>query len=115
MNLGGLIAIMQHETLRGIDRYGEDAYPGLNIVTEEQRFGWTLGDGFHFEVHSVRLSGVFFTWRQLANVVEGLRLFLVVGERPFATRFRFWDGPGWSSRRRLGGGAFVVDEERLLN
>ena len=114
-SLGGLIAIMQHETLRGINRYGEDAYPGLNIVTEEQRFGWTLGDGFHFEIHSVRFSGIFFTWRQLGNVVEGLRLFLVVGERPFATRFRFWDGLGWSSRRRLGGGAFVVDEERLLS
>ena len=109
LSLGGLIAFIQDEIVRGIDRYGEDAYPALNIVTEEQRFAWTLGDGFRFQIHSARSSGLFFTWRQLGNVVEGLRLFLVVGERPFATRFRFWDGPGWSSKRRLGGGAIVVD------
>lgn len=114
MSLAGLIAVMEFEVVEGIDRDGEDAYPGLNIVIDEQRFGWTLYEGFHFEVYSVRDSGRFFTWGQLSHVVEGLRLFLVVGERPFATKFKFWDGPGrW--RRELGGGAFVVDgdEDRV--
>ena len=108
MSLAGLIAVMEFEVVEGINRDGEDAYPGLNIVIDEQRFGWTLYEGFHFEVYSVRDSGRFFTWGQLSHVVEGLRLFLVVGERPFATKFKFWDGPErW--RRELGGGAFVVD------
>lgn len=108
LSLGGLIAYVQDQIVEGINEHGEDSYPGLNIATEEQRFGWALGDGFHFEIHSVRYSGRYFTWRQLRNMVEGLRLFLVVGERPFATRFLFWDGPrAW--RWRMGGGGIVVD------
>ena len=109
LSLGGLIAVMQHEILRGINQYGEDTYVGFNILAYGQRFQWTLGDGFHFEIHNVKSSNRFFTWKQLENVVEGLRLFLVVGERPFAPRFRFWDGAGWSRTRTLGDGGFVGD------
>ena len=113
MSLGGLIALIQDEIVRGIETFGEDAFPGLNVVAATQQFGWSLGDGFHFEVYNVMFSGTFFTWRQLGHVVEGLRLFLVVGRRPFATEFRFWDGPREWWRTRLGGGAFVVDRDEM--
>lgn len=102
---------MQHSIREGIIRDGGDAFPGLNMVEEEQRFGWGLDYGFHFEMHSIRESGRFFTWEEVWDVVEGLRLYLVVGERCFATVFNFWDGGRWWWRVPLGGGGFVVDGE----
>ena len=110
LSLGGLIAFIQHAIIEGIERDGEDAFPGLNIVENRQNFGWTLGDGFHFEMHNIKGSGTFFTWEQLKDVVEGLRLYLMVGERYYATMFSFWDGEKWWWRMPLGGGGFVIGD-----
>lgn len=111
MSLGGLIAVMQHAIVEGIERDGEDAYPGLDMIADEQRFGWTLGDGFHFRILSFRGTGIYFTWEQVKNVVEGLRLFLIVGERYYSTTFNFWDGPGWWWKTPLGFGGFKTDRD----
>lgn len=111
MSLGGLVAIMQHAIVEGIGRDGEDAYPGLDMIADRQRFGWTLGDGFHFYIRNVERSGRYFTWEQVKNVVEGLRLFLIVGERYYATAFSFRDGPGSWWMMSLGFGGFVIDSD----
>lgn len=108
MSMGGLIAVMQHDILEGIERDGVEAFPGLNILAGKQRVGWTLGDGFHFTIRCINRSGRYFTWGQLQNVVEGLRLFLIVGERYYSTTFNFWDGPGWWWKKPLGVGAFTM-------
>lgn len=113
LSLGGLIAFIQHEIIEGINRDGEDAFPGLNIVEDEQKFGWTLGYGFHFEMHNLKGSGKYIKWEQVKNVVEGLRLYLMVGERYYATMFNFWDGVRWG-RMPLGYGGFVIDVVRKV-
>lgn len=109
MSMGGLIAVIQHAIDEGILRDGEEAFPGLDIIAGRQRFGWTLGDGFYFVVSNVEYTGIYFNWGNLKDVVEGLRLFLIVGERYYATAFNFWDGPGWWWRMQLGSGGFEID------
>lgn len=108
MSMGGLIAVIQHDIAEAIEIEGEDAFPGLD-PDHRQRLGYTLGDGFWLGMQSVKDSH--FTWRQLRNVVEGLRLFLIVGERNYCTKFAFWDGPGSWSRQKLGSGGLVVLDE----
>lgn len=111
MSMAGLIAVIQHAIVEGIDRDGEEAYPGLDMIADRQKFGWTLGDGFYFVIRSTKNTGRYFTWGQLRNVVEGLRLFLIVGERCYATVFNFWDGPGWWWKNPLGSGGFGVEKD----
>ena len=111
MTMGGLIAVVQHVIVEGIDEDGEEAFPATNIFLGQQTFEWTPGDGFYFQTHNVN-TGTFFTWGQLKNVVEGLRLFLIVGERYYGTAFTFWDGPGWWRRRPLGVGGLWLDINR---
>lgn len=112
MSMAGLIAIIQHGIVEGIEGQGEDECPGIDWIHNRQRFVWRLDYGFYFEIHNVSGSGRYFTWGQLKDVVEGLRLYLVVGERSYSTKFHFWDG-WW--RSRLGGGGFIVEEEGVSN
>lgn len=111
MTMGGLMAVVQHVIIEGINENGEEAFPATNIFLGEQIFEWTLGDGYYFQTRNLK-TGTFFTWGQLKNVVEGLRLFLIVGERYYATDFSFWDGPGWWRRRPLGFGGLWLDMNR---
>lgn len=108
MSMGGLIAVIQHDIAEAIEIEGEDAFPVLDI-DHRQRLGYTLGDGFYLVVRSVKGSQRLFTWRQLSNVVEGLRLFLIIGERNYCTEFKFWDGPGRWRVEHLGSGGIVLD------
>ena len=107
MGMGGLIAVVQYEIEMSIEREGADFHPWINYL-EQQMFTYTLGDGFSLILHSTELPGRYFTLQQAANVVEGLRLFSIVGEKFYATEFNFWDGPG-RFRLVLGGGGIVVD------
>lgn len=106
---------MQDAIAEGIESDGEDAFPSLNPFLQELRFGWMLGDGFYLVICNLERSGTFFNWRQLSNVVEGLRLFLVVGERPFATKFKFWDGPGRWRRVLVEGEVLIYEDAVELN
>lgn len=108
MSLTGLIAVVQHAIVEGIHFDGEDAYPDLNIFYGKQRFQWTLGDGFTFLVWNSK-SGNYFTWEQLKHLVEGLKLYLVDGDRYYSVAFNFWDGPGWWRMPPLGHGGFMLD------
>lgn len=101
MSMGGLIAVIQHDIAEAIEIEGEDEFPGL-VDDHRQRVGETLGDGFYLIMSNA--TPRLFTWRQLSNVMEGLRLFLIVGERNYCVNFKFWDGPGG----RLGGGAILL-------
>ena len=108
MSMGGLIAVVQDDIARAIEVEGEDAVPGLDIV-HRQRLAYSLGDGFYLVMRNVEGSQRFFNWRQVSNVVEGLRLFLIVGERNYCTQFRFWDEPGPWREEELGVGGVVLE------
>lgn len=112
MSMGGLIAVIQHAIVEGIDEDGEEHHPNIDLLADEQNFEWTLGDGFYFQISSVADTGRYFTWGQLKDVVEGLRLYLITGDKYYATAFNFWDGPRWWGRLPLGGGGFWVDRDR---
>lgn len=110
MSMGGLIAVLQQMITDDIVNEGEYAYPGL-VDVYRQELAYRLGDGFYFFVHTPKGSQRVFTWRQLRNVVEGLRLFLIVGERNYCTKFQSWDGPWrWIHvGQELGEGGIVLD------
>lgn len=112
-DMGGLIATVQYFIDQGIENYGLEGYPGIVQLTGIQEFGYTLGDGCHFYIRNVKGSGRYFTWEQARNVLEGLRLYLIVGERFYATSFGFWDGPGTLGNSPLGGGGLRVGGEPL--
>ncbi|KAM0796650.1 hypothetical protein BDR22DRAFT_965966 [Usnea florida] len=92
-SLGGLIAVVEDLIVQGIARDGEDFEPGVDPIFRYQELDYSLGDGFHWEVYSNIPAPEFFTWGQLRNVVRGLELYLVQGQRPYTTSFSFWDGP----------------------
>ena len=108
MSMDGLIAEIQQEITDGIEDEGEDAFPGLNIG-HRQSLAYTLGDGFSLVIRSVKGLQRRFTWRQLSNVVEQLRLFLIVGERNYCTKFHFWNGRWRWMGKHLGKGEIVLD------
>ena len=57
-----------------------------------------LGFGIQLRVENVAPERLF-TYRMLYEVVEGLRLFLVVGRRNWEVRFWVWNGVGeWPDR-----------------
>lgn len=109
--MGGLIAVVQHEIERGIQQDGADFSPGVEGGGLWQRIGWSLGDGFTFVLHNNDdVVDQYFSWQQAWNVAEGLRLYLIVGQRFYATEFAFWDGPRLF-RFALGGGGIVVNRD----
>ena len=74
-----------------LDHYGGDAeYPllaGMHQSFEQAGFDLEL-------LIQDCQNGLFFTYRQLYETLEGLMGFLVVGERSWETSFVVWHGPG---------------------
>ena len=60
-----------------------------------QEFYYDIGDGIDLFVLGGGKwnGGGYFTWGQLRDVLEGLRRFLVQGNRFYECCFMFWDGP----------------------
>ena len=112
MSMGGLIAVIQHAIVEGIEEDGEEHLPNIDPLSGLQRFDWTLGDGFYFQIMNILGTGRYFTWGQMKDVVEGLRLYLMIGKKYYATAFSFWVGPGWWRRLPLGAGGLWVDRDR---
>jgi len=67
-----------------------------------QEFGKTLHDGVSLEVWNDHQMA-FFTWRALRNLVVGLRLYLVEGQRNYQCYFSFDEGGSTLGRGRLVG------------
>ena len=111
MSLGGLIAVIEDLIVEGINRDGEDFEPGVDPIFRYQEVEYSLGDGFHWEVYSNIPAPDYFTWGQLKNVVRGLELYLVQGQRPYTTRFSFWDGPRTWLTPPLGLGVIALGNE----
>ena len=111
LSLGGLLAVVQDIISESIREDGEDAHPGVDPYFMYQTVAYSLGDGFRLKVYSRLPATTLFTLGQLRNVVRGLELYLVEGERPYATVFSFWDGPRswWTSP--LGHGAVALGNE----
>ena len=107
-NLHSLILYAKATVIEGMEEHGVNAlYPTYN--TNVQQFS-TLGINCKLWVRNLRDGERRFTWGQLYNVVEGLRLYLVQGGRNYETRFAFANsGP------RLGHGRVynMVDSESL--
>lgn len=90
--LQSLLRITEDNIQRGIDVLGRDAlFPALGNDHRQQFTEEGLG--------TVRISisdfkaGNQFCWGDVWDVVEGLRLFLLEGERSFVTYFTFWEEP----------------------
>jgi len=66
-----------------------------NLDGGRQEFYCDVGDGIDLFVLSGGKwnGGGYFTWGQLRDVLEGLRRFLVEGNRFYECYFMFWDGP----------------------
>ena len=111
LSLGGLIASVEDLVVQGIRRDGENMCPGVDPIFRYQQTEYSLGDGFHFEVYTDIPAPEFFTWGELKNVVKGLELYLVQGQRPYATIFSFWDGPRGLFTRPLGHGVVKLGNE----
>ena len=111
LSLGGLIASVQDTIVQGIRIGGENLCPGVDPIFRYQELDYSLGDGFHFEVYTDIPAPEFFTWGELKNVVRGLELYLVQGQRPYATVFSFWDGPRSWHTRPLGHGRIELGNE----
>ena len=91
IDLQSLLRLAQAVAKEGSDHHGGDAvYP--------------LQAGFHqsFERDGFDLylliqdcdNGLFFTYRQLYETLEGLTWYLVIGERNWESTFVVWNGPG---------------------
>lgn len=104
-----LIGYIQHCINESIEVDGEHAYPPIDLAQSQQLYLWTLGAGIYIVIENVKGSGRYFTWGQLKNVVEGLRLFLIEGQRYYKTAFTFWDGR-WQPL--LGEGRFILEPDR---
>ena len=111
LSLGGLIAALEDTIALGIRHGGEHVCPGVDPIFRYQQLEYSLGDGFHFEVYTDIPAPEFFTWGELKNVVKGLELYLVQGQRPYVTGFSFWDGPRSLLTRPLGHGAIALGDE----
>ena len=105
MDMRGLIAISQAIIKETIEAIGPHHILPVS-PNGEQEFYRELGDGIEFFVQNVR-PFEYFTWDTLGEVVEGLRLYLIVGERYRQTYFNFWEedaGPvGTGCIRRIEG------------
>lgn len=76
----------------GIDQFGRHTlYPqGPHLLQLYSQ----LGFGIEIRIHDIRETPHLFTWQNLKETVEGLRLYLVEGKRFYETHFMFWNGPG---------------------
>ena len=111
LSLGGLIAAVDDLIVQGIRRDGGDWEPGVDPIFRYQELEYSLGDGFHWDVYTDIPAPGFVSWGQLKNVVKGLELYLVQGERPYTTVFSFWDGPRSWITPPLGHGAIALGNE----
>ena len=90
-HLNVLLSVIRDYLDEQIKRIGEDAvYPVEGLGT--QHFSKTLGDGVHVEVWNLDYQARF-TWGILADVIEGLWLFLVQGSRYWQCWFEVFERP----------------------
>ena len=111
LDLGGLIAAIEDLIVQGINRDGDHWEPGVDPIFRYQYLEYSLGDGFHWEVYTDIPARDFVSWGQLKNVVKGLELYLVQGQRPYATVFSFWDGPRSWTTPPLGHGVIALGND----
>jgi len=87
MAMGGLIAVVQDLIDRAIEEAGPQVvYPPT--IAGWQYFHYDLGDGLILSVWNLQ-AGRYWTWGTFKNVVEGLRQYLIVGEKFRRTYFNF--------------------------
>ena len=73
-------------------------------------FHKSLGDGMILHVWNE--AGQLFTLQQLKQILMGLRLYLIDGQRFYETRFKFWNGPVLPEilTTTLGGGELISEK-----
>ena len=105
-----LLAIAQETAHAGSNERGyRTRYP---IEDGEQRFSINSGV---LELRIANHGGRYFTWGFLENILQGLELFLIGGERLYKTWFAVWDGLDPTGRSEVARGklfkvALEVDE-----
>ena len=102
-----LLAIAQETAHTGASERGyRTRYP---IEDGEQRFSVNSGV---LELRIANHGGGYFTWGFLQDVLEGLEVFLIVGERLYKTWFAVWLGLDTTGRSELARGKlFKVVQE----
>ena len=107
--LRSLLLLTRDGIQHGINVHGRDAlFPAMGDNHRQQFSEHGLGT-VQLDVSDFR-AGNQFSWGDLWNVVEGLRLYLLEGGRSFETHFTFWEEPEAVSHRlhrKLGQGRIV--------
>ena len=76
----------------GAAEHGWDQiYP--TYMMGRQQFLYSLGEGISLRITNFRNLDLF-TWRHIHTLVKALNLFLIEGNRPYLTKFKFFVGPG---------------------
>ncbi len=91
MDMRGLIAVAQHEISEVLEEIGPGHLYPISVATGQQWYDCDLGYGIELWVQNLK-GGRYFLWDDLSDVVEGLRSYLIVGERFRRTYFQFWRG-----------------------
>lgn len=87
MELGTLIAVAGDSVDVTIEEVGRQAiFPPT--VTGLQEFVYEIGNGLKIRITNSEL-GMYWTWGTLRDVLDALRLYLIVGERFRRTYFNF--------------------------
>ena len=98
------VAVLVRVAQDWVQQEVEERYPAWQYFPEDndgrQRFGKTLHDGIDLEIWNV--GGMrYFTWEMLRSLMEGLRLYLVVGGRNYQCSFTFDIGGDTIGQGRL--------------
>ena len=92
-DLQSLLLSAKGRILDGFEDHGRTSVYPVQAGIGRQVF-YQLGFGIQITINNLEEDDLFFTWQQLYEVVEGLRLYLVQGGRSYVTYFQFWNGPG---------------------
>ncbi|KAL8792211.1 MAG: hypothetical protein Q9195_005167 [Heterodermia aff. obscurata] len=90
--LQSLLMIAKGAVQEGIDHHSIDTMYPRSPINGLQSFA-QLGVGIEIVVRNLNHDHSLFTWGQLYDVVEGLRLYLVEERRNYEAAFRFYEDP----------------------
>lgn len=115
--LQSLLLLAKDRIRRGIDAHGLNT--GYPTADNGRQYFRECGLGtLRLDVVDFVAGESHFSWGDLWNVVEGLRLYMLVGRMNLEAYFTFWEEPKtewWYQYRRLGQGEIVRERPDIEN